>query len=122
MWLVTSSYGTSIIASETSVQKKQEMIRRFVGTVARTWKYAESRPEEAIDALVKTFPEMNRTALLTELKIFMPLMKSAVTEKRGWGAMETARWETDITHFYQQEVIKKKIDVDSCFANDFVGR
>lgn len=115
-------YATSIIASESSIQSKPETIRRFVGTVARTWKYIETHQEEAIDALVKAFPEMNKAALLTELKIFMPLMKSAVTEKNGWGAMETARWETDITHFYQQDVIKKKIDADLCFTNAFVGR
>ncbi len=116
-------YGTSIITSEATAQKKPELIKKFVSTVARTWKYVETHPEEAVDALVKAIPELgDKAALVTELKIFMPLMKSPVTEKNGWGYMVKDRWETDINFFFDQEVIKKKVDVDSCYSNAFIAK
>jgi NitT/TauT family transport system substrate-binding protein len=115
-------YGTAIITSESTAQKKPELIRKFVSTVARTWKYVETHQEEAVNALGKVFPEMDKEALVTELKIFMPLMKSAVTDKEGWGYMVKERWETDINFFFDQEVIKKRVDVDSCYSNAFITK
>jgi NitT/TauT family transport system substrate-binding protein len=116
-------YGTAIITSESTAQKKPELIKKFVSTVARTWKYVETHQEEAVNALVKAVPELgDKAALVTELKIFMPLMKSAVTDKNGWGYMVKERWETDINFFFDQEVIKKKVDVDSCYTNAFITK
>ena len=116
-------YATAIITSESTAQKKPELIRKFVSIVARTWKYVETHPEEAVDALVKAIPELgDKEALVTELKIFMPLMKNEATEKNGWGYMVKDRWETDINFFFDQEVIKKKVEVDSCYTNAFITK
>jgi NitT/TauT family transport system substrate-binding protein len=115
-------YATAIITSESTAQKKPEMIKKFVSTVARTWKYVETHQEEAVNALVKVFPEMEKEAVVTELKIFMPLMKNEVTDKNGWGYMVKERWDTDINYFLEQEVIKKKVDAEACYSNAFIGR
>jgi NitT/TauT family transport system substrate-binding protein len=116
-------YGTSIIAAEPTIQKKPELIKKFVSTVVKTWKYVESHQQEAVDALVKAVPELtDKEALLNELKIFMPLMRNEVTDKSGWGFMVKDRWETDINFFFEQEVIKKKVDAESCYTNTFISR
>ncbi len=116
-------YATAIIAAESTIQKKPELIKKFVSTVARTWKYVETHQQEAVDALVKAVPELtDKEALLTELKIFMPLMHNDATDKNGWGYMVKDRWQTDINYFYDQEVIKKKVDADSCFTNAFISK
>ncbi len=115
-------YATAIIASESTVAKKPEVITKFVGTVVKTWKYVETHQEEAVDALVKAIPELDKTALLTELKMFMPLMRNDVTERNGWGYMVKDRWETDINYFFDQEVIKKKVEAESCYTNAFIPK
>lgn len=115
-------YATAIIASDSTVEKKPEMIKKFVSTVAKTWKYIETHQEEAVNALVKAIPELEKEALLTELKIFIPLMRNEVTDRNGWGYMLKERWATDINHFLEQEVIKKRIDPDSCFTNAFISK
>ena len=115
-------YATAIIASDSTVEKKPEMIKKFVSTVAKTWKYIETHQEEAVNALVKAVPELEKEALLTELKIFMPLMRNEVTDRNGWGYMLKERWATDITYFLEQEVIKKRIDPDPCFTNAFISK
>ena len=116
-------YATAIIAAESTIQKKPELIKKFVSTVARTWKYIETHQQEAVDSLLKAVPELtDKEALLTELKIFMPLMKNDVTDKNGWGYMVKERWETDINYFFDQEVIKKKVDAASCFTNALISK
>jgi NitT/TauT family transport system substrate-binding protein len=115
-------YATAIIASDSTVEKKPEMIKKFVSTVARTWKYIETHQEEAVNALVKAVPELEKEALLTELKIFMPLMRNEVTDRNGWGYMLKERWATDINYFLEQEVIKKRIDPEPCFTNAFISK
>lgn len=116
-------YATAIITAESTLQKKPELIKKFVSTVAKTWKYIETHQQEAVDALVKAVPELtDKEALLTELKIFMPLMRNEVTDKNGWGYMVKDRWQTDINYFFDQEVIKKKVDADSCFTNAFISK
>jgi NitT/TauT family transport system substrate-binding protein len=116
-------YATAIITAESTLQKKPELIKKFVSTVAKTWKYIETHQQEAVDALVKAIPELtDKEALLTELKIFMPLMRNEVTDKNGWGYMVKDRWQTDINYFFDQEVIKKKVDADSCFTNAFISK
>ncbi len=115
-------YATAIIAADSTVEKKPEMIRKFTSTVVRTWKYVETHQEEAVDALVKAIPELDKAALLTELKTFMPLMRNEVTDRNGWGYMVKERWETDINYFFDQEVIKKKVDAESCYTNAFISK
>jgi NitT/TauT family transport system substrate-binding protein len=116
-------YATAIITAESTLQKKPELIKKFVSTVAKTWKYIETHQQEAVDALVKAVPELtDKEALLTELKIFMPLMRNEVTDKNGWGYMVKDRWQTDINYFFDQEIIKKKGDADSCFTNAFISK
>jgi NitT/TauT family transport system substrate-binding protein len=115
-------YATAIIASDSTVEKKPEMIKKFVSTVAKTWKYIETHQEEAVNSLVKAVPELEKEALLTELKIFMPLMRNEATDRNGWGYMPKERWATDINYFLEQEVIKKRIDPDPCFTNAFISK
>ncbi len=115
-------YATAIIAADSTVEKKPEIIRKFTSTVVRTWKYVETHQEEAVDALVKAIPELDKAALLTELKTFMPLMRNEVTDRNGWGYMVKERWETDINYFFDQEVIKKKVDAESCYTNAFISK
>lgn len=116
-------YATAIIAADSTIEKKPELIKRFISVVAKTWKYVETHQEEAVDALVRAVPELeDKEALKTELRIFMPLMSNATTERNGWGYMVKDRWETDINYFFEQQVITKRVDPDSCFTNAFVSQ
>ncbi|MBW1999362.1 MAG: ABC transporter substrate-binding protein [Deltaproteobacteria bacterium] len=116
-------YTTAIIAKTSTISRRPEMINKFINVVSRGWGYiAEGHQEEAVDALVKKYPELNRQGLLEELDIFLGLSITDETKKNGWGYMTLSRWAKTIDTLRAQGILKKDIDPAKCFTSSFISR
>jgi NitT/TauT family transport system substrate-binding protein len=116
-------YTTAIIATDDTVSKRPEMIKKFIKVVSMTWDYiANGHQEEAVDSLVKKYPELNRQGLLEELGIFLTLSINADTAKNGWGYMTADRWASTIKALRDQDIIQSDVDPAQCFTNKFISK
>jgi len=115
-------YVTAIIAKRSTIADRPEMIKKFVSVVSRGWNYiADNHEEEAVDALLEKYPELNRQGLLDELNIFLGLTANQDTKRNGWGYMTLQRWQETISTLRAQDVLKKDVDPALCFTNAFVS-
>lgn len=116
-------YTTAIIAADQTIQDRPEMIRKFIAVVSKSWAYiADGHQEEAVDALVKKYPELNRQGLLEELDIFLPLSITDGTKKNGWGVMTRDQWASTINILRAQDILKEDVAPDKCYTNQFISK
>lgn len=50
-------YGIALITNENLIKEKPDLVKRFVAATIKSWNYAISHPEEAVDALIEVYPE-----------------------------------------------------------------
>jgi NitT/TauT family transport system substrate-binding protein len=114
-------YTTAIIAQKETIEKRPDMVAKFIKVVSRTWDYiADGHETEAVDALVKKYPELNRQGLINELAIFLGLSINKETKQNGWGYMTLPRWEQTINTLRAQNILKKDVDPKTCFTDAFI--
>ena len=74
-WGVPKYDELVFIASEKGVKNNKDVLRRFMKAVARGHQYAVEHPEEAVDAVAKANPEMERELIDRGVRLLAPLWK-----------------------------------------------
>lgn len=89
-------YANVYYTTDDQLQSNFKALTGFMTATAKGWGYARDHQEEAVDILVKTYPNLDKAS---ELEAIGPLMKfvfNETTAKEGWGAMSKATWESQI--------------------------
>lgn len=99
-------YANVYYTTDAQLADYKKELAGFIAATAKGWVYARDNQEEAVDALVKAYPNMDRES---ELEAIGPLMKFVFnenTEKNGWGAMSLENWETQIKTYAELDQFK----------------
>ena len=113
-------YEQSIITHADTVKNDPELCGKFVRASLRGWEYAIEHPEEAIDAFVRRYPEKNRDAELMKFIGTLPLVRSGVTEKYGFGYHVKKIWKQTQKVLLESGTVDHKIDLDDFFTTRFI--
>jgi NitT/TauT family transport system substrate-binding protein len=89
-------YALPYYATVSTLQKKADLIEKFVRATARGWEYAYRNREKAVDLLIKEFPNLNRDDELEAAGTMLGYAFSDNTKRNGWGAMDAAVWQEQI--------------------------
>jgi len=76
-------------------------LQRFVRATARGWNHVNARRDEAVDLLVKEYPNLNRSDERESLDMLLGYVFNKTTQSQGWGAMEAAVWQDQINTYAQ---------------------
>jgi NitT/TauT family transport system substrate-binding protein len=112
--------GLSLIASDDTIKKAPELVRRMVKTMEEAIVAARKDPEGAIDSLMKRTPTLNRPVVLRTLVLSFDLIEP------DWGKGKPLAWMSPEVISKSQDTllqyggIQKKLPVDSYFTNEFV--
>jgi NitT/TauT family transport system substrate-binding protein len=120
-WLKYSDFGVNtlsdgVIVHRDLIQENPELVRRFLRAATRAWAYADEHPEEAVDALIKMFPDSSFLAqpgqALRQWEGHRALMRTARAKGRvpGWVAPEDVQDTIDILAEYAELAPKGKVD------------
>jgi len=112
--------GSNLIANADLVEKKPDVVRRFLRASIKGWWYAIEHPLDTVDTLIKLHPELDWEANLAMLKAQVPLLESDVTKERGLGAQSKERWEATQTTLFAQGVIDQKVNLSRVYTNAFL--
>lgn len=113
-------YSTNIIANQSFLKEKPDLVRRFMRASIKGWEYAIAHPEEAVSAYMAKRPESDEAFNRANFKYLAPLLHSADTEKAGFGAQSEARWAYTQDVLFDLGMIDKKEPVSALFTNDFL--
>jgi NitT/TauT family transport system substrate-binding protein len=101
--LGVNTEGLAIVATPDTIEKKADMVRRFIRATQMSFEAAMKDPEASIDAGMKAKPSMDRGLALRQLKAGLLLVKSPYgTDKPiGWMAAEDWAETVDLMKKYQ---------------------
>ncbi len=115
-------FGIGIITHEDLINENPDLVKRFVRASIKSWDYAVKNPEEAVDALVEAYQELQRQEMLDQIKLVISHMQSEDTKKYGLGYQSLDKWEKTQDLLYCQVLIDKKIDLNEVYTNKFLPK
>lgn len=119
-------YGMTLIANESFLQEKPDVVRRMVRSVYQCWEMVFKDPAAAVETFHKLEVLKDRTKPAAEtsqeLDGIMPFIKGDVYQTHGLGWNDKARWENNVGILFDQKVIEKKPELDAIFTNEFISK
>ena len=112
-------YTPVIIAGEQTLQKRGDLVRRFMRATTRGYEYAIEHPEEAAEILLKHSPESDPQLVKASQAWLSPRYQA---DAPRWGVQKPEVWNTFSGWMYDNGLLSKKIDPAGAFSNDYLTR
>ncbi|MGZ5270950.1 MAG: ABC transporter substrate-binding protein [Ramlibacter sp.] len=94
-------YALPYYANTKVLQTQPQVLEGFLRATGRGWAYAQSNRDQAVDLLVKEYPNLNRDDERVALDTMLKYSFGDLTRAQGWGAMDPAVWQEQITLYSQ---------------------
>ncbi|MES1264202.1 MAG: ABC transporter substrate-binding protein [Variovorax sp.] len=94
-------YALPYYATAKTLQSQPQVLAAFLRATSRGWQYAEANRDAATDLLIKEYPNLNRDDERVALDVMLRYSFSELTKAQGWGAMDPAVWQEQITMYSQ---------------------
>jgi len=111
-------YADTIFTTKEMVENEPEKVEKFIKASIKGWEEAINNPEESISNLIKVNPSLKYEHQLAYLKASIPIILT--DEKIGFSNKTV--WQDMIDNLYEFGAIKKRIDADEVFTNEFVEK
>ena len=89
-------YANVFYTTDEMLDKHSDTLTSYLRGSARGWDYARRNPEEAVDALVAAYPNLDRASELEAVGPVLGFSFNEVTAQHGWGAMNRDNWAAQI--------------------------
>jgi len=110
-------YTPLVIASESTIAGKPEVVRAFVKALSRGYDYAAKNQAEAADVLLASVPELD-PALVKASQNW--LSKYYQAEAPRWGEQRLSVWQGYIDWMVEYGILKTTISAPAAFTNAFL--
>ena len=102
-------YALPYYATTQTIQTKADILAKFVRATAKGWEYAHNNKAQAVDHLVKEFPNLNKADELEAADVMLKYAFSPNTKANGWGAMDKGIWQEQIDLHDQLKQFTKRV-------------
>lgn len=85
------AYGSGFAASEDTIQKRPDLVRKFLKASYRGFELAMANPEQAADIMAKSFPTVDRAVALQQIREIGELIVDAQVRDQGLGHLRDDR-------------------------------
>jgi NitT/TauT family transport system substrate-binding protein len=102
-------YALPYYATTETLQKKGDVLAKYIKATAKGWAYVSENLEKAVDILVKDYPNMVKA---DEMAAGAAQLKYGFTERTkadGWGTMDPAVWQEQIDLYAQLGQFSKRV-------------
>ncbi|CAG9612296.1 Formylaminopyrimidine-binding protein [Bacillus rhizoplanae] len=110
-------YSPVIITSEKHAKQDKDFVKKFMKATTDGYNFAIKEPKEAADILIKNVPDINKELVQESQKW---LSTKYQDDAKAWGVQKEEVWTNYMNFLYDNKVIKKKIDVNAAFTNEFL--
>ena len=102
-------YALPYYATNDMIQRRPEVLVRFLRATARGWAYANTNRDAATDLLLKEYPNLNRADEREAIDSLMSYAYNNNTFNNGWGAMDRAVWQDQIQQYADLGQFTKRV-------------
>jgi NitT/TauT family transport system substrate-binding protein len=115
-------YGDGIIATNETLKSKGDLVRRFMAATLKGNAWAFDHPDEAIEILRKTNPEIDQEVGKAELIDTKELAIIDETRQHGLGWIDRAHMEATRDAVTEALALKRKVPVEEIYTLDFLPK
>jgi len=108
---------SSVATTTAAIERKPDLVRRFLSVTRRAWDEARKNPEAIVDACMKQKPTGSREAFRKQLDLVLGVLFSDATKGHpvGWGAEPD--WEGALKIQKEYRNVKTDLPVTAFFTN-----
>jgi NitT/TauT family transport system substrate-binding protein len=89
-------YGNGIAATEDTIAKNPDVLKRFVRASLKGWKFALANPQKAAADEIQYVPTLKPEGVIAELGVVGDLAVTADTKKNGLGWFDPAKMKANV--------------------------
>jgi NitT/TauT family transport system substrate-binding protein len=115
-----TSYGNAIIASDTTIAAKPDIVRRFTEASIRGLAYALEHPDEAVALLRKSNPEIDAGGALEEVATFKRIQDTDDVKTHGFGYIDEKRLTETRDVVTKALSLKRAVGIDEIYSKGFL--
>jgi NitT/TauT family transport system substrate-binding protein len=101
-------YALPYYATVKTIQTRQDVLQKFLRATAKGYAYANGNRDAAADLLVKEYPNLNRNDEKVGIDAMMSYAFNDLTKANGWGTMDPAVWQDQISLYSQLGQVSKR--------------
>lgn len=102
-------YALPYYAGTQTIQTRSDVLQRFLRATTRGWAYAFRNRDQAADLLIKEYSNLNRADERVALDVLMNYAFNPATQANGWGTMERANWQEQISMYAELGQFTKRV-------------
>ena len=116
------AYGSGFAAREDLIDKKADVLRKFLKASYRGYEFARSNPEQAAGLMVKMFPTLDRDIVLDQIRDINELILDQPVAANGLGYLRADRMASTVAFVDKAFDMKGKIKVQDTYTNSLLGK
>src|SRR3989339_521339 len=112
-------YADVLFTTEDIINKKPDLVEKFVRATLDGWQFAIENQEETIDMILKYAVNSSREHQKYMLETSIPLIYTG-DSPLGW--MDAKQWEGVQRTLFDQEILKKPIRPENAYTMEFLNK
>jgi putative hydroxymethylpyrimidine transport system substrate-binding protein len=116
-WGVPDYYELVLVANESTVRDKSEMVRRFLGAVERGYEGAIADPGAAVNEIAKAYPETDLEVESAGIELLVPVWREPGVP---FGTQTAERWTALGDWMKSKQLIPADLKVDAAYRLDLL--
>jgi NitT/TauT family transport system substrate-binding protein len=114
------AYGSGFAASEEVINKRPEVVKKFLRASYRGYAYALANPEQAADLMVKAFPTTDRAVALAQIKDMGELLIDPQVKAKGLGYLREDRMRATVQFVDRAFGLNGKVKPQDTYTNELL--
>jgi len=115
-----NTLGLVIHVHKDTLEKNPKLVQAFIRATQKSIAYTEKNPDEAIAALARIKPDLDRTLAMQQLKAGLTLVRAKDGESRPIGWMNPADWEMTLDMAREYQDLKTEMKPADFYTNNLV--
>lgn len=116
-----NTLGLVIHVNKETLEKNPKLVQGFIRATQKSIAYTEKNPEEAIAALARIKPDLDKGLAMQQLKAGLQLVRAKDGENRPIGWMNPADWETTLDMAREYQDLKTEMKATDFYVNNLVA-
>jgi NitT/TauT family transport system substrate-binding protein len=102
-------YALPYYATAKTLSTRADVLAKFVRATAKGWQYAKDNTVNAVDLMMKVFPNLDRADELVAADAMLRFVFNENTRRNGWGAMDPNVWKEQIDQYASLGQFSKRV-------------
>jgi NitT/TauT family transport system substrate-binding protein len=110
--------GDMIFAKEDYIRKNSDIVTKFLEASIAGWKYTIEHPDEALDIVMASNPELNKEQQKKQLEAVIDLIKTGKSLTDGIGYMDESEYFNIEKILRESNQIQNAVDIKQVYSDD----